>query len=89
MGHDIEKARNMKLILSTFEQLSRLKINFYKSEIFCFGKVKDHEVFYSQMFGCGVGKFPFRYLGLPMHTRKLSTKDWQAIKNRIEKKLSS
>jgi hypothetical protein len=89
MGHDIEKARNLKLILSTFEQLSRLKINFYKSEIFCFGKAKDHEVFYSQMFGCGVGKFPFCYLGLPMHTRKLSTKDWQTIKNRIEKKLSS
>jgi hypothetical protein len=34
MGHDIEKARNMKLILSTFEQLSWLKINFYKNEIF-------------------------------------------------------
>jgi hypothetical protein len=76
MGHDIEKARNMKLILSTFEQLSGLKINFHKSEIFCFGKAKDHEVFYSQLFGCGVGKFPFGYLGLPMHTRKLSNKDW-------------
>jgi hypothetical protein len=75
MGHDIEKARNMKLILSTFEQLSWLKINFYKNEIFCFGKAKDHEVFYSQLFGCGVGKFPFRYFGLPIHTRKLSNKD--------------
>ena len=35
-----------------------------------------------------MGKFPFRYLGLPMHTRKLSNKDWQTIENRIEKKLS-
>jgi len=78
----------MKLILSTFEQLSGLKINFHKSEIFCFGKARDNEVFYSQLFGCGVGKFPFRYLGLPMHTRKLSNKDWQTIENRIEKKLS-
>ena len=88
MSHDFEKARNMKLILSTFEQLSGLKINFHKSEIFCFGKARDNEVFYSQLFGCGVGKFPFRYLGLPMHTRKLSNKDWQTIENRIEKKLS-
>jgi retron-type reverse transcriptase len=47
MIHDVERARNMKLILSTFEQLSGLKINFHKSEIFCFGKAKDHEVFYS------------------------------------------
>jgi len=88
MSHDVEKAVNMKLILSTFEQLSGLKINFHKSEIFCFGKAKEHEVFYSQLFGCGVGKFPFRYLGLPMHTRKLSNKDWQSIENRIENKLS-
>jgi hypothetical protein len=47
MSHDVERARNMKLILSTFEQLLGLKINFHKSEIFCFGKAKDHEVFYS------------------------------------------
>ena len=76
MSHDVQKARNMKLILSTFEQLSGLKINFHKSEIFCFGKAKDHKVFYSQLFGCGVGKFPSRYLDLPIHTRKLSNKDW-------------
>ena len=47
MSDDVGKAINMKLILSTFEQLSGLKINFHKSEIFCFGKAKDHEVFYS------------------------------------------
>jgi hypothetical protein len=75
MDHDVEKTVNMKLILSTFEQLSGLKINFHKSKIFCFGKAKEYEVFYSQLFGCGVGKFPFCYLGLPMHTRKLCNKD--------------
>ena len=32
MDHDLEKARNLKLILSAFEQLSGLKINFHKSE---------------------------------------------------------
>jgi hypothetical protein len=88
MSHDVEKAINMKLILTTFEQLSGLKINFHKSEIFCFGKAKDQEEFYSQLFGCEIGKYPFRYLGLPMNTRKLSNKDWQLIENRIKKKLS-
>jgi retron-type reverse transcriptase len=43
LEHDIEKAINMKLILCIFEQLSGLKINFHKSEIFCFGKAKDME----------------------------------------------
>ena len=88
MSHDVGKVINMKLILSTFEQLSGLKINFHKSEIFCFGKAKDHEVFYSQLFGCEIGEYPFRYLGLPMNTRKLNNKDWQTIENRIEKRIS-
>ena len=34
MEHDLEKALNMKLILCIFEQLSGLKINFHKSEIY-------------------------------------------------------
>jgi hypothetical protein len=34
MEHDLEKAVNMKLILCIFEQLSRLKIIFYRGAIF-------------------------------------------------------
>lgn len=30
MEHDLEKVRNLKLILSAFEHLSGLKINFHK-----------------------------------------------------------
>jgi len=41
MDHDIEKARNMKLLLCAFEQLSGLTINFHKSEIFCFGAAQE------------------------------------------------
>jgi hypothetical protein len=88
MSHDVEKVTNMKLILSTFEQISGLKINFHKSEIFCFGQAKEHEVYYSRLFGCKVGKYPFHYLGLPMNTKKLNNMDWQMIENRIEKRLS-
>jgi hypothetical protein len=40
MEHDLEKAQNLKLILSAFEQLLGLKINFHKSELFCFGKAQ-------------------------------------------------
>jgi len=38
MDHDLEKAKNLKLILSAFEQLSGLNINFHKSELFYFGE---------------------------------------------------
>jgi hypothetical protein len=89
MDHNLEQAKNMKLLLSAFEQLSGLKINFHKSEIFCFGEAKDYESQYEQLFGCKRGSYPFRYLGIPMHFRKLNNKDWEMIEERIEKKLSN
>jgi hypothetical protein len=33
MNHDMEEAKNLKVLLSVFEQLSASKINFHKSEI--------------------------------------------------------
>ena len=38
--NDLAQARNLKLVLSAFEKLSGLKINFHKSELFCFGEAK-------------------------------------------------
>ena len=67
LEHDLDKAVNMKIILSMFEQLSGLKINFHKSELFCFGKAKDVQNEYCQIFGCGIGELPFKYLGIPIH----------------------
>lgn len=87
MSHDFDKAINMKLLLCVFEQLSGLKINFHQSEIFYFGKAKEQEANYSQLFGCKTGSLPFRYLGIPMHVRKLNNKDWKTVEDRIEKKL--
>jgi hypothetical protein len=79
MEHDLEKARNMKLLLCAFEEFSGLKINFHKSEVFCFEEAKNYEAHYEQLFGCRQGSFPFKYLGIPMHFRKLNNKDWEMI----------
>ena len=49
--HDLEQAKNLKLLLVAFEQLSGLKINFHKSEIFCYGVAKEAEEFYTDLFG--------------------------------------
>jgi hypothetical protein len=59
MEHDLVKSVNMKLILSIFEQLWGLKINFHKSEIFYFGKAKEMEEQYKQIFGCEAGDLPY------------------------------
>jgi hypothetical protein len=79
----------MKLLLCIFEQLSGLKINFHKSEIFCFGRAKEVEDQYREIFGCEAGTFPFRYLGIPIHFRKLKNGEWKPVEDRFEKKLSS
>ena len=62
LKNDLEQAKNLKLILCVFELLSGLKINFHKSEIFCFGSAKAVEPQFTQLFGCEVGAFPFQLL---------------------------
>jgi hypothetical protein len=89
MEHDLQKALNMKLILCIFEEFPGLKINFYKSEVFCFGEAKDVENDYINLFGCEPGSVPFRYLRIPIHFRKLTNREWKIIKDRFEKKLAS
>ena len=88
LEHDLSKAVNMKLILCLLKQLSGLKINFHKSEIFCFGKAKEDETQYKQIFGCESGSMPFKYLGVPIHYRKLLNSEWYLVECRFEGKLS-
>jgi hypothetical protein len=87
--HDLAKAINIKLMLSCFEQLSGLKINFHKSKLFCFGKAKEDEDNYRHIFGCKMGSLPFKYLGVPIHYRRLLNKEWKQMENSFERKLAS
>jgi hypothetical protein len=89
MEQDLDKALNIKLILCIFEQLSGLKINFHKSEIFCFGKAKEVQNDYKILFGCDIGALPFKYLGIPIHYRQLKNGKWKPVEGRFENKLSS
>jgi hypothetical protein len=79
LDHDFEKAKNLKVLLCTFEKLSEFKINFHKSEIYRFGDTRGMENEYLVVFGCQNGTFPFKCLGIPMHYRKLSNKDWKKV----------
>jgi hypothetical protein len=47
MGNNLERAKNMKLLLCAFEQLSGLKINFHKNELFCFEAAKANQLEYT------------------------------------------
>jgi hypothetical protein len=88
LDHDLEQAKNLKLLLCDFEQLSGLKINFHKSEVFCYGAAREMESSYTSLFGCNSGDYPFRYLGIPMHHRQLLNSEWSKVKEHFQKKLS-
>jgi hypothetical protein len=89
MEYDLEKARNLKLILAAFEQLSSLKINFHKSELFCFNEAQDSAVLYAELFGCGQGQFPIHYLGIPIHYQRLTIAEWKSVEERLQKRLTT
>jgi hypothetical protein len=85
----LEKAQHLKLILSAFEQLSGLKINFHKSDLFCFGESINEVNAHASLFSCGQGQFPMRYLGIPIHYRRLTLAEWKLVEERVQKRLSS
>ena len=43
----------------------------------------------AQAFKCKVASFPIKYLGLPLHDRKLQVKDWRFLIDKVEKKLQN
>jgi hypothetical protein len=83
----VEKARNMKLLLYVFEQLSGLKINFDKSEILVIGGDQDMAVMYAQIFNCQIVSFPLKYLGVPISVSRLHVIDWLKLEEKIVIKL--
>src|SRR5438105_9347258 len=79
----------MKPLLCAFKQVSGLKINFHKSELICFGDAQDSLEAYMDLFGCKQGNLPIKYLGIPIHYKKLRNSDWKSIEERFEQRLNS
>jgi hypothetical protein len=67
----------LKWILSRFEMMSGMRINYSKSELVPMN-LEDHVVAnISDIFGCPVGAFPIRCLGVSLHYQKLKREDLQ------------
>src|SRR6266542_5106229 len=79
MEDDLAQACNMKLLLCAFEQASGLKINFHKSELFCFGEAQTYAETYMEIFGCRQGNLPLKYLCIPINFKKLRNSDWKTV----------
>lgn len=58
-------------------------------KFFVLERQKEVETDYMILFGCDIGSLPFRYLGIPIHFRKLKNGEWKPVEDRFEKKFSS
>jgi hypothetical protein len=71
LKHDTTNAGILKCIMVCFEQLSRMKINYNKSDLVSMNLDEDETIGYAKIFCRKVGSFPFKYLGVPLHYEKL------------------
>jgi hypothetical protein len=82
-------ARNLKWILTCFELMSGMRINFDKSELVPINIESEGVVNnWRDVPGCPVGAFPIKYLGIPLHYNKLSREDLQPLVNKIIKRIA-
>ncbi|GKV53518.1 hypothetical protein SLEP1_g60039, partial [Rubroshorea leprosula] len=84
-----DNAWAIKCIFRSFELISGLKVNFFKSSLSGI-HVNDEDLSaMADMLNCMVGTIPFKYLGVPVgaNSRKVST--WSPIVECLRKRLSS
>ena len=74
---------NLKFLLICFELLSGLKINFHKSEVIVMGCSLEEQARVANVLNCGLGSFPFTYLGFPMSDHRLSLVDWEPLADKV------
>ena len=86
---NLEFARNLKFILILFEKMSGLKINFHKSEVYCFGNANFNKDAYFEIFTCPIKTLPICYLGVPIDHKTLSISQWAKTEEKFEKKIRS
>jgi hypothetical protein len=81
--NDVEVARNLKWVLTCFEQVSWMKINYEKSELVPINLDQAETELIKEVMGCVVGAFPIKYLGIPLHHDKLRREDLQPLIDKI------
>jgi hypothetical protein len=86
LKNDVSSVINLKWLLSCFEQMSGMRINFHKCDLIAINVDDESAQNVSQTLSCGLGKFPLKYLGVPLHYKKLRKEDLQPVVDKILKK---
>ena len=83
LKHDYQQAVNFKWLLTCFENLSGMKINYNKIDLLTLGLDEDENNSLARLFCCNIGSFPIKYLGVPLHFSKLRREDIQHVVDKL------
>jgi hypothetical protein len=83
--NDLEGPRNLKLLLYIFESMSRLKINFEKSEVLMVLPDDEKLQTYADLFNCQTGTWPIKYLGTSVCARRTTVAEMNFVKSKLRK----
>jgi hypothetical protein len=71
-----------------YEQVSGMRISFHKSEIVPLNLEARETQRLAHILSCPVGKFPMKYLGVPLHYDNLTREDIQPLVDKILNKIA-
>src|SRR4051812_1069778 len=89
LDNNLKQAKNLKIVLNCFEQVSGMRINYGKSELIPINMSEEEILPFSDSMDCCKGSFPIKYLGIPLHHEKLSREDIQPLIDKIIKRIAS
>jgi hypothetical protein len=87
LNHDDQSIYNTKFLLYCFENMSRLKINYEKSEVFFLGCSAEEQKRVAEMFNCNNGSLPLKYLGIMVDNKHMSASDLSYVHLNVEKRI--
>jgi hypothetical protein len=88
LENDPQVALNLKWILTCFEQISGMRINFHKSELIPINIETGELLPFIEIFQCKEGAFPVKYLGIPLHFDRLRREDLQPLIESILRRIT-
>ncbi|XP_059294598.1 uncharacterized protein LOC132047591 [Lycium ferocissimum] len=86
---DLPSIEAMQKVFTQFSKDSGLQANLNKSSIHMGGVSSDQKELIIQQCGYVKGDLPFKYLGIPLATKKLSVLQWQTLIDKIVARISN
>ena len=86
---DLDSVKAIQMCFSQFSQASGLQANLSKSSIYCEGVQQEVKQQIMQQLGYRMDEIPFKYLGVPLSSKKMSVMQWYPLIEKIMARINS